>query len=161
MFQKLPYSPTRNIRTPHDRKRFVPPPSPRFCHPDPLCHTRTGLWWKLVTTLLQASRGHVQYLVCPPRASKRAARRRGMDSYSRWICWAVTLEKASWRADQRASRLENTCPINWRLTNGQTCSMGFMSGEFASQSPLLNIRTPLVRSQFLVARDVCTAAPSC
>ena len=92
---------------------------------------------------------------------KESPGRRGMDSYSRWICWAVTLEKASWRADQRAPRLENTCPINWRLTNGQTCSMGFMSGEFAGQSPLLNIRTPLVRSQFLVARDVCTAAPSC
>ena len=97
----------------------------------------------------------------PPQATQTAAKRLGMEAYSLSISRWGTLANASRRASHKASLFWNMRPWSMRPTMGQTCSMGLRSGLCAGQTPLLNIRTPLLLNQRLVELLWCTGAPSC
>ena len=78
------------------------------------------------------------------------------------LIWDVVREwKACCRAAQRSSRPWNTLPDSFWHTKGQTCSMGFISGEFGGQIPPLNMLNFLASRNLAVDLDLCTLAPSC
>ena len=95
-----------------------------------------------------------QYGVKPPCAAIRVSMRRDMESKRPWISsWGMSLHTVCMRV-HKASRVEagGLWRISRRPTKSQTCSMGDMSGERASQ------RSSDTR---LLWKNACTILATC
>ena len=75
-----------------------------------------------------------QYDVKPPCTAVRASKHCGMDLKRAWICsWGILLHTVSMLVQSIKEGCWKTMMNNLRLAISQTCSMGNISGERASQ----------------------------
>ncbi len=99
-----------------------------------------------------------QYLVGAPFALITASIRRGMEGISLWPCWGGMEAQVSLTVAFSSSAFFGILFLIFFLTISHRFSLGFRSGEFASQS---STPTPWSFNQLLVLLAVWAGAKSC
>ena len=99
-----------------------------------------------------------QYLVGAPFAWITASMQGGMEAISLWHCWGVMEAQVVLIVAFSSSALLGLVSLSFLLTILRRFSMGFRSGEFASQSSTV---IPWSLNQVLVLLAVWAGAKSC